>query len=109
MISGLQIRFDKLKKETEVLSGALLAQAVSAPPPPALAVLPTILAEKGFGPDIVQEKNKEEQDEKDENGEDKQVDKDKSAQASALSPQMARVIQWNVFCLYQQRAHRLFK
>ena len=36
-------------------------------------------------------------------------EKDKSAQASALSPQMARVIRWNVPGLYQQKAHRLLK
>ena len=92
MISGLQIRFDKLNKETGVLSGALPLQAVPAPPPPAPAVLPKILAEESIGPDIVLEKDEEEQDAEDETGEDEQVDKDKSAQASALSPQMARVI-----------------
>ena len=74
--------------------------AVFAPPLPAPAVLPKILAEKGIGPDIVLEKDEEQQDAEDENGEDKQVDKDKSAQASALSPQMARVIWWNVPGLY---------
>ena len=109
MISGLQIRFDNLKKETGVLSGALPVQAVPAPPLPAPAVLPKILAEKGIGPDIVFEKDEEEQDAEDENGEDKQVDKDKSAQASALFPQMARVIRWNVPGLYQQIAHRVLK
>ena len=107
MIFGLQIRFDKLKKETGVLSGALSVQAVPAPPPPAPAVLPTILAEKGIGPDIVLEKDEEEHDAEDENSEDEQADQDKSAQASALSPQMARVIRWNVPGLYQQKAHRL--
>ena len=59
MISGLQIRFDKLKKETGVSNGALPVQAVSAPPPPALAVLAKILAEKGIGPDIVLEEYEE--------------------------------------------------
>ena len=59
MISGLQIRFDKLIKETEVLIGALPAQAVHAPPLPAPAVLPKILAENGIGPDIVLEKDEE--------------------------------------------------
>ena len=92
-----------------MLSGALPAQAVSAPPPPAPAVLPKILAEKGIGPDIVLEKDEEEQDAEDTNGEDEQADKDKSAQANALSPQMARVIRWNVPGLYQQKAHRLHK
>ena len=32
-----------------------------------------------------------------------------SSQANALFSQMARVIQWNVPCLYQQNAHRFFK
>ena len=109
MISGLQIRFDKLNKETGVLSGALPVQAVPAPPLPAPAVLPKILAEKGIGQDIVLEKDEEEQDAEDENNEDEQVDKDKSAQASASSLQMARVIRWNVPGLYQQKAHRLLK
>ena len=92
-----------------MLSGALPVQAVSAPALPAPAVLNKIRAEKGIGPDIVLEKNKEEQDAEDENGEDEQVDKNKSAQASALSYQMARVIRWNVPGLYQQKAHRLLK
>ena len=53
MISGQQIRFDKLKI-IGVLNNALLAQAVPAPPPPpAPAVLPKILITKGIGPDIV--------------------------------------------------------
>ena len=73
MISGLQIWFDKLTK-TGLLSGALLAQAVPAPLPPALVVLLKILAEKGIGPNIVLKKNEEEQDKEDKNGKDKQVD-----------------------------------
>ena len=75
-----------------MLSGSLPAQAVPGPPPPAPAVLPKILAEKGIGPDIVLKNDEEEQDEKDKNGEDEQVVKDKSAQANASSPKMARVI-----------------
>ena len=86
MISGLQIRFDNLNIGTGVLSGALPIQAGFAPPPPAPAVLPKILAEKGIGPDIVLEKDEKEQDAEDENGEDEQMDKDKSAYTSALSP-----------------------
>ena len=38
-----------------------------------------------------------------------QVDKDKSAQSSALSPQKARVILWNVPSLYKQKVHRYLK
>ena len=83
MISCLQSRFDKLKKETGVLSGALPAQAVAAPLPPAPAVLPKILVENGIGPDIVLEKDEQEPDEENEPGEDKQVDKDKWAQESS--------------------------
>ena len=52
MITGLQIRFDKLTKETGVLNGVLPVKAVIAPPLPAPAVLPKILAEKGIRPDI---------------------------------------------------------
>ena len=109
MISGLQIRFDKLKNKTGVLSCSLPAQAVSAPPPPAPAVLPKIQAEKGIGPDIVLKKDVDEQDAEDENSEYEQVDQKKSAQASALSPQMTRVIRWNVPGKYQHKAHRLLK
>ena len=100
MIFSLQIRFDKLKKETKVLSGALPAQAVSEPPLPAPAVVFKILAEKGIKADIVLEKDEEEQDGENENGVNEQVDKNKSAHASAFSPQMAREIPWNVPNLY---------
>ena len=92
-----------------MLSWALPAQAAFAPPPLALAVLPKILTEKGIGPDIALEKDKEEQDNLEENGKENQEEKDKSAQASALSPQMARVIRWNVPGLYQQNAYRFLK
>ena len=92
IISGLQIRFDKLKNETGELSGALPVQAVPALLLQAPAVLPKILADQGIGPDIVLKKDEKEQDAEDENGEDEHVAKDKSAQASALSLQMAKVI-----------------
>ena len=58
MIFGLQIRIDMLKKETGVLSGALPAEAAPAPPLPAAAVLPKVLAVKGIKPDIIFEKDK---------------------------------------------------
>ena len=48
VFSGEQIQFDKLKKETEVLSGTLPAQAASAPPPPTPSVFPKVQAEKGI-------------------------------------------------------------
>ena len=60
--------------------------------PPAQAVLPKILTENGIKLDIVLKKDEEEQNKENENGEDRQVDKDKLAQASALSLQMAKVI-----------------
>ena len=60
-ISALQIRFDKLQKETGVLSGALPAQADLAPTLSALAVLPKVLADNGIGPNIVLDKDEEEQ------------------------------------------------
>ena len=66
LISGLQIRFDKFNKKLECnwnvtknWSGALLAQAIPAPPPPGPAVLHNIVAEKGIKPDIAFEKNED--------------------------------------------------
>ena len=87
-----------------MLSGALPAQAAPALAP---AVPPKVLAEKAIWPDIALEE--EEREDEEENCEAAQVDKDKSAQANVLSPQMARVIRWNVPGLYQQNAHRLLK
>ena len=65
---------------------------------------PKVLTDKGIGPEIEPEKEEQE-----EQYEDVFEDKDKSDQASALSPQMARVIRWNVPGLYQQKAYRLLK
>ena len=103
-ISDMKILFDKLKKETGVLSGALFARPALESPPPAPQIQLKVLAEKGIGPEI--EPEKEEQDEQ---YEDVLEDKDKSDEASALSPQISRVIRWNVPGLYQQNAHRLLK
>ena len=103
-ISGLQIQFDKLKKETGLLSGAIQPQVALEAPATARPVQPKIIADKGIGLDIEQEKEEQE-----EHNEDVLEDKDKSDQASALSPQMAKVIRWNVPGLYQQKAHRLVK
>ena len=72
--------------------------------PAALPVQPKVLADKGTGPEIEPE-YKEQEDQY----EDVLEEKDKSAQASALSPQMAKVIRWNVPGLYQKNAHRLLK
>ena len=59
---------------------------------------PKVLADKGIVAEI--EPEKEEQKEQ---YEDVLEDKDKSDQASALSPQMTRVIRWNVPGLYQKK------
>ena len=57
MISDLLIRFDKLNKVSGLLSGALPAQAILAPPPLSPDGFPKILAENGIGSDIVLENN----------------------------------------------------
>ena len=49
-ISDMQIRFDKLKKETGVLSNALPARPALEPPPAAPQMQLKVLAEKGIGP-----------------------------------------------------------
>ena len=48
LISELQIQFEKLKKTTGVLSGALQPQAAFATPPPPPAEVPKPLADKGI-------------------------------------------------------------
>ena len=58
-ISGLQIQFDKLKKETELLSGTMPPQVAFEAPPAALPVQPKVPADKGIGPKIeAEEKSK---------------------------------------------------
>ena len=99
----MQIGFDKLKKETGVLNGALPAKPALEPPPSAPQMQLTVLAEKGIGP----EKEPEEEEEK--QYEDILDKKDKSAQASALSLQMEWVIRWNIPGVYQQKAYRILK
>ena len=96
-ISGLQIQFDKFKKETGLLSGAIQPQVSHEAPLAAQPVQPKVLADNGIEPEIEPEK-----DEKEEQYEDVMEEKDMSDQASALSPQMARVIRWNVPRVYQQ-------
>ena len=59
LISGEQIYFDKLKKETGVLSGALPVQAAPAPQLPTPSVLHKVQAEKGIGSDIASEDEEE--------------------------------------------------
>ena len=102
-ISDMQIRFDKLTKETGVLSGALPARLALKPPPTAPQMQFKVLAEKNLGP------NREPEEEEEKQYEDILDDKDKSAQARTLSPQMSRVIRWNIQSVYQQKAHRLLK
>ena len=55
-ISGLQIQFDKLKKETKLLSGAIQPQVAHEAPLAAQTVQPKIFADKGIGSEIEQEK-----------------------------------------------------
>ena len=102
-ISDMQIRFDKLKKETGVLSRALPAKPTLEPPPAAPQMQLKVLAEKGIGLENEPEEEEEKQ------YEDILDEKDKSAQTNALSPQMARVIRWNIPGVYQQKAHRLLQ
>ena len=91
-ISDMQLRFDKLKKETGVLSSALSVRPAPEPSPAAPQMQLKVLTVKGIGPEKEPEKEKQYEDILDE--------KDKSAQASALSPQMARVIPWNIPGVY---------
>ena len=51
-ISGLQIQFDKLKKETGLLNGTMPPQVALEAPPAALPIQPKVLADKGIGPEI---------------------------------------------------------
>ena len=86
-ISGLQIQFDKLKKETGLLIGTMPPQVALEVPPAAYFVQSKVIADKGIGPVIEPEAKEQE-----ELYEDVLKEKDTSAQTSALSPQMARVI-----------------
>ena len=60
-ISGLQVQFDELKKETGLLSGAIPLQVVLEAQPAARPVQPKVLADKGIWPEI--EPEEEEQNE----------------------------------------------
>ena len=51
-ISGLQIQFDKLKKETWLLSGTMPPQGAFEAPLAALPVQFKVLADKFIGPEI---------------------------------------------------------
>ena len=103
-ISGLQIQFDMLKKESAFLSGAIQLQIAIETSPAARTVQPKVLADKCIGLEI-----KTEEEEQNEQYENVLEENDKSAKASAVSPQMAKIIRLNVPGLYQQNAHRLLK
>ena len=98
-ISGLQIQFDLYKKETWYLSGAILYLVAIDAPPAARLLQPEVIAGKGIEPDIDPKKAAKQY-------EDILEVKDISL---LLSPQMAKVICWNVHGLYQQKAHWLLK
>ena len=49
-ISGVQIQFDKLKKETGLFSGTIPPQVALEAPPAALPIQPKVQAEKGIKP-----------------------------------------------------------
>ena len=83
-ISGLQFQFDKLKTETGLLSGAIQLQVANEAPLAARLVQPNVLADKSIGSEI-KPKNEEQKQYKD-----VLEEKDKSDQASALSPQMEK-------------------
>ena len=102
LISCEQIQFDKLKKETGVLSGTLPAQAAPAPQPPTPSVLLKVQAEKGIGSYIASEDKKENLEE----NEDFEVE---PAPGSGLSFNLKTVIRWNIDGLYQAKARRLLK
>ena len=103
LISCLQIQFDKLKKKTGLLSTAIQPQVAHDAPFAPQPVQPKVLADKGIGSEIQPDKEQQKKQYKE------VLNKNKSDQASVLSPQMARVIQWNIPGLYQQKAHRLLK
>ena len=86
-ISGLQIQFDKLKKKTGLLSGTMPSQVAFEAPLAALPVQPKVLADKGIGLEIEPEDKEQE-----EQYEDVLEENYMPAQASTLSPQIARVI-----------------
>ena len=79
-ISGLQIQFNKLKKETWLLSGAIPPLVASEAPPTPRPVQPKVLANKGLVPEI------EPVEEQQETQYEVHCTKNKSYQARALWP-----------------------
>ena len=82
------------------MRGAIPPQVAYVALPAAYPMKPNVLAYQGIDPE--KQKQKEQY-------ENVLEDRDKSDQTSALSPQKAMVIRWNVPSLYQQNAHRLLK
>ena len=80
LISKLQIHFDKIKKNTGILSGAIPPQVALEAPPAAWPVQPKVIADNGIKSNIETE-NKEQY-------VDVQEDKYMSNHATALSSQM---------------------
>ena len=102
LIYGEQIQFDKIKKETKVLSNTLPAEAAAAPPPPTPSILPKVQAEKGFGSNIASEENEEYLKEEEDFEEEPVI-------GSGLLPHLKTVIKWNIDGLYHTKARRLLK
>ena len=102
LISGEHIYFDKLTKETGVLSGTLPAQAASAPPLQTPAVLHKVQIEKGIGSDIASENEEE-------NLEEEEEFEEEPAPGSGFSPHLKTLIRWNIDGLYQAKALKLIK
>ena len=83
----MQIQFYKLKENIELLSSSILYQVALEAPTAAKPVQLKVLADKSIGPKIEPEKEKQEEQYKN-----LLKDKDKLAQESTVSPQMARII-----------------
>ena len=60
-IFGLQIQFDKFKKETGLLCGAIQPQVALEAPPAAWPVQLKVLADKYIGPEIEKETKEQEE------------------------------------------------
>ena len=99
LMSGEQIRFDKLKKDTGVVSGAMSIPAAPEPPTPPAPEAPK--KEKGIGSDITSE-------DEDEDVEEEEFE-EQLAPGSGLSPHLKTVIRWNIDGLYQAKARMLLK
>ena len=88
LISCEQISFDKLNKETGMLSGVVRHPAAPAIPPLKLAPLKV---EKGIGSDIASEDEDEDEDE----GEEEEFE-EQPVPKNALSPHLSKVMRWGI-------------